>query len=92
VSVHGWMIVGLALHAAMPSLAAEGFRAPTIHGAKLGEPGQKTEEISTEELRRIVADKSRATSVLSWARERLREVAVGSLESQVSGSHSGART
>lgn len=57
-NVHGWLIVGLALYAGSPSLAAESSAPPSIHGATLGESGQKTAEISTEELRRVLADKS----------------------------------
>ena len=52
---------GLSLLAFATTLGAQS--APNIHQATLMETGQKTQEISTEELRRILADKSAAVSL-----------------------------
>lgn len=48
----------MAILAALFALAAQAEEARTIHQAVLGEPNQRTSEVSTEELRRILAGHS----------------------------------
>lgn len=59
--------------AMLVALTANAEQSGTIHEALLGEAGQRTSEVSTEELRRILADR---TATVLDARP-FREYAIG---------------